>query len=112
MCAEPGSRDRSGTVLQCRQQLGALGQPDLLQSVAARHARMSRAPSRLMERYEKLSKIGEGSYGVVYKVRCNAVLAVAGLWYTVPGPGHWPPGGHQEVCRERGRSSDQEDRIA
>ncbi|XP_077285650.1 cyclin-dependent kinase-like 1 [Arctopsyche grandis] len=31
--------------------------------------RRSRASSRLMERYEKISKLGEGSYGLVYKCK-------------------------------------------
>lgn len=29
----------------------------------------TRTPSKVMERYEKISKLGEGSYGIVYKCR-------------------------------------------
>ncbi|CAH2044639.1 unnamed protein product, partial [Iphiclides podalirius] len=41
--------------------------------------RRSRASSRAMERYEKLAKLGEGSYGLVYKCRdreTGALVAV------------------------------------
>ncbi len=39
----------------------------------------SRAPSRLMERYEKLSQIGEGSYGKVYKCRARDTGALVAI---------------------------------
>lgn len=40
---------------------------------------MSRAPSRLLEQYEKLAQIGEGSYGKVYKCRARDTGALVAI---------------------------------
>ena len=39
----------------------------------------SRAPSRLLEQYEKLAQIGEGSYGKVYKCRARDTGALVAI---------------------------------